>query len=611
MRYPGPFLVGMIACATLGACQQDVDQLKYDFDHDGWPDDQDCAPEDPAIYPGATEVKCDGIDNDCNAHTLDSPDSDGDGVGVCEDCDDSHPLTYPGAPEQCDSLDNDCDGAPNDDETDADGDGYRPCNVDTPDCDDSDPAVHPDAEEICNDWIDNDCDGTSNDCELRGVLSVTTADVTFVPDVEIQWAGLRVRPGGDLDGDGHGDLLMGSYVDDTNGEEAGAVYLFYGPPAGDQVPLSTADTIFVGEAAGDGAGIGFDTVGDTDGDGIDDLVIGAKYHDGAGSNAGAIYIIQWPVLGMVDLGTAQTRYDGEAPEDNAGRAVSGIGDVDGNGFADVLVSAPYGGDDGQGRIYLLLGPHSGAGSLAQAAEMFTGETPGDLAGNGISGGDFNGDGEPDLLVGAPRWSDGPGAWDVGALYVVYGPLGGSSLADADARLVGEVQAAWAGLAVANAGDVDGDGADEILVSAPWDSDAGTDAGAVYLILESPSGFDTLTSAAQKIVAEEAGSQVGMDIYGAGDINRDGVADLLIGSPYTSTAQSKVGKVYLIYGPDFPETDTSQSGASFQGESMEDYVGWSTARAGDVNGDGLEDFLIGAPGYDSGLGIIYLFYGMGL
>ena len=132
------------------------------FDYSGCPEgvEPDCNDADAAIHPGATEIACDYIDNDCDGiFHAEEVDDDGDGYDECSgDCDDADPAFSPGVPETpCDGLDNNCDGVLDDGEEDDDGDGYGDCEGD---CNDADPAINPDATEIACDYIDNDCDGS-------------------------------------------------------------------------------------------------------------------------------------------------------------------------------------------------------------------------------------------------------------------------------------------------------------------------------------------------------------------------------------------------------------------------------------------------------------------
>jgi len=187
-----------------------------DADGDGWPDEDDCDPDDPSVSPAVTEV-CDGVDNDCDGSidedTLSTfyADADGDGFGdpdaesvqACEapegyvptatDCDDNNATVYPGAEEVCDTLDNDCDGEVDDGVTnewyaDADGDGFGDPDApaegcaeptghvhDATDCDDSEPTAHPGAEEVC-DEVDNDCDGDVDELVTHTYYQDTDGD---------------------------------------------------------------------------------------------------------------------------------------------------------------------------------------------------------------------------------------------------------------------------------------------------------------------------------------------------------------------------------------------------------------------------------------------------
>lgn len=137
------------------ACTEDESD---DTDEDGYADDIDCAPGDPAIHPGTVEA-CDGLDSDCDGILPPAElDGEGDGVSDCGgDCDDEDPERRPGAPERCNGLDDDCNGVSPPDEADEDTDGTRPCGGD---CDDEDDRLHPGAEDGC-DGLDNDCDGTT------------------------------------------------------------------------------------------------------------------------------------------------------------------------------------------------------------------------------------------------------------------------------------------------------------------------------------------------------------------------------------------------------------------------------------------------------------------
>ena len=267
-----------------------------------------------------------------------------------------------------------------------------------------------------------------------------------------------------------------------------------------------------------------------------------------------------------DLSTADYSFVGEAVGDNAGYSVSSAGDVDGDAQDDILISSPYNDDGGleAGKVYLILGSsllNGFNGDLSTADYSFTGEETGDQVGLSVSSaGDVVGDGFDDILIGA-MYND-EGGYNAGKTYLISGASLGSNsencLSVADYSFTGEAEGDYSGGSVSSAGDVDGDGLSDILIGAYGNDDGGMDSGKAYLIFGSSLVYTfsiNLSSADYSFIGENGNDLLSGSVSSAGDVNGDGLDDILIGAYGNDDAGLDAGKAYLIFSSSLGSSDT--------------------------------------------------------
>lgn len=428
-------------------------------------------------------------------------------------------------------------------------------------------------------------------------------------------AGTDVSSAGDVNRDGYDDIVIGA----ASAQPGGAAFVLLGYPAVTNrvlAELGTSGLRIEAANAGDALGSSVADAGDVNKDGYDDVIIGAPWADPGGNNEGCAYIVlgsQAP--GPVDLGTPGTgwvRIEGANSDDHIGAEVAGAGDLNHDGYDDVVLGSSFLDPNGNysGGAFVVYGSAEpkpvDLGSAGDWGFAIEGGAAVDFAGAVAGAGDVNNDGFDDVIVGA-RGADANGN-GAGTGYVVYGPghtvdLGTLSAAEGF-RIDGAAPSDNAGFAVAGAGDLNADGFDDVIVSAHNASpNALSQAGSVHVVYGAAGrtvvNLAAPGPAAVRLDGAAPGDMAGWSVAGLGDMNRDQRPDVLIGARFADPAGRKTaGGAYVVHGGlSTSQLDLASLGAAgirIDGAAPGDESGTSVAGAGDVNGDGSGDVLIGAP-----------------
>ena len=450
------------------------------------------------------------------------------------------------------------------------------------------------------------------------------------------YSGFSVSGAGDVNGDGFDDLIVGAYLaNGTGGNDSGASYVVFGNSDGGIVELDDIDDdtdtrgfVLNGVTMDDRSGRSVSGAGDVNGDGLDDIIIGASR---ANSSSGASYVVFGKADGnaveLSEIASGNNGFvlNGANANDQSGISVSGAGDINGDGLDDIVIGAYSANVDNSGASYVVFGKANGdavelgeIGGDDNDGFVLNGANAADYSGRSVSGaGDVNGDGLDDLIIGANQAN--PNGTNSGASYVVFGKANGNAVelgeiggSDNDGFVInGANQRDRSGRSVSGAGDINGDGFDDLIVGADRGADrAGDfDRGASYVVFGKTDGVAVQLSAIATddgfvINGVDANDQSGISVSGAGDINGDGLDDILIGAYLADPNGDNSGASYLVFG----KTDGNAvelslvegfgiGGFVINGASANDQSGISVSGAGDVDGDGFDDLLVGAPNAD--------------
>ncbi len=459
--------------------------------------------------------------------------------------------------------------------------------------------------------IDLELLGTSEGKKFLGVIAETST-------------GRDVAAAGDVNGDGLKDFIIGSHDLGTAGTGSGVSYVVFGKslnfPGAQFLDLNGNNGFRIeGVAAGDHSGWSVSGAGDVNGDGYDDLIVGAYGAEPNGPYSGSSYVVFGKGTAFASAlflsslnGSNGFRIDGRNAGDYSGHVVSRAGDVNGDGFGDVVVGAPFTNANGagSGSVYVVFGKAKTFAPVLKLSNLngnngfrINGRSAGDKFGfSAAAAGDFNNDGFDDVIIGAP--SELPGTLSAtGFAYVMFGKASGfnasmnaSSLTGSKGfRMKGVDDQGQLGNEVAAAGDVNGDGFDDVIVSAHL----ATAFGEAYVVfgksgtIASPFQLSAVNgSNAFRLDGATANKRFGISVSGAGDVNGDGFAEIG-GTDYD-------GIEYVMFGKSggFASAIGVASFNGFSGFRLENSAG-DPAGIGDFDGDGIDDMLVGSPGLDNG------------
>jgi len=434
-----------------------------------------------------------------------------------------------------------------------------------------------------------------------------TSDTTLQSNVANLTAwGDQVASAGDVNGDGFSDVVLGLSPYQIGETEEGVVFIFHGSPSGisgngssTSLEDHAATTLQANQAQSE-FGASAASAGDINGDGYGDLIVGAYDYDHGENNEGVAFMFFGRAGGIPSNGglliheTADGLLEVNQGDAGFGGAVASAGDLNGDGFSDVIVGAEGfdAGESNEGGVFIY---HGAADMLAD--EPADGQYDAQQLGSSLgwtcaSAGDVNGDGRADLVAGAP-WYDIGGQF-VGRVHVFHGSSG-PFLSSPDWTAKGSSASDRIGWWQASAGDVNGDGFGDLVVGVPNHSNGQSNEGRVDVYHGSSSGLPSEPDWSFESDLVDAG--FGGQVASAGDVNGDGYGDLIVGARGYTNGESSEGRAYVFFGS--PHGLSETPGWTFESDFVNAGLGGAVAGAGDVNGDGFADIIVGAPGYANG------------
>ncbi|MBL7700930.1 MAG: FG-GAP repeat protein [Ferruginibacter sp.] len=413
--------------------------------------------------------------------------------------------------------------------------------------------------------------------------------------------GSSVASAGDVNGDGYSDVIIGAYffTDGGNAQE-GRAFVYHGSAAG--LSASPTNTPNDADQVNASFGISVASAGDINADGYSDVIIGAsQFTDGANSNEGRAFLYHGSATGLPGTPNSILDNANQANA-QFGISVSSAGDVNGDGYGDVVIGALLytdGVNGAEGRAFVYHGSAAGLSTTPNSTPDDADQMNANFGVSVACAGDVNGDGYSDIIIGAANFDDGVFT-DEGRAYIYYGASTGLSSTPDNIADDADQASAYFGYSVASAGDVNGDGYSDVIIGAYAYNDGFIDEGKVFIYHGSATGISATPNSTPDDI-DQANADFGISVSSAGDVNGDGYSDVIIGAYlFDDGINNEEGRALVYHGsvtglsssPNSILDDANQSVALF---------GRSVSSAGDVNGDGYGDVIIGADGFDDGFG----------
>ena len=433
-----------------------------------------------------------------------------------------------------------------------------------------------------------------------GFAQTPAPDLLIESNISLAHYGTAVASAGDINGDGYGDVIVGTKNYTNIETNEGKIEIYLGSAAGiNPLPSTVIESNLPNTYYGNSVAC----AGDINNDGYDDVIVGAYLYDNGQTNEGAVYIYHGSAVGLTIIPTIILESNQASAQ--FGRSVSSAGDINSDGFDDVLIGsdAYTNGQSLEGRTFVYHGSAAGIG-IAPAATVES-NLANAAFGRSVAGlGDVNADGFDDIIVGSPNYSNGQS--QEGRAYIYHGTATGINTVPITI-MENNKAISYLGFSVSGAGDVNSDGYFDVIIGAYNADNLQDGEGFVYMHYGSASGI----SATPNIVLEsnQEAAFFGYSVACAGDRNADGFDDIIIGANDFTNDDEQEGKAFIYYGSASGITDMPN--ATFESDKPYSNFGATVSGVGDVNNDGFDDLIIGATDYSntpSNEGAIYFYFG---